>query len=158
MSARLTPIHPAALGAAPRLLSHGILAPAGSRILFVAGQVGWDRSRHLAPGGFVPQFERALDERRRVVECAGGTVRRPTAIHHLCHRQATSTEQLPGRRGGLQAGHRKALPGDGAGRGRGLLEPVRWSRSKRPRAAVAPVAPVVRWLRDDAGIRNGGRR
>ena len=73
MSARLTPIHPAALGAA-RGFSHGILAPAGSRILFVAGQVGWDREQVLAPGGFVPQFERALENVRAVVECAGGTV------------------------------------------------------------------------------------
>ncbi len=73
MSARLTTIHPEALGAA-RGFSHGILAPAGSRMLFVAGQVGWDREQLLAPGGFVPQFERALENVRAVVESAGGTV------------------------------------------------------------------------------------
>jgi enamine deaminase RidA (YjgF/YER057c/UK114 family) len=73
MSARLTTIHPPALGAASGF-SHGILAPAGSRILFVAGQVGWDREKLLAPGGFVPQFERALENVRAVVESAGGTV------------------------------------------------------------------------------------
>lgn len=73
MSARLTTIHPEVLGAA-RGFSHGILAPAGSRILFIAGQVGWDREQLLAPGGFVPQFERALENVRAVVESAGGTV------------------------------------------------------------------------------------
>jgi enamine deaminase RidA (YjgF/YER057c/UK114 family) len=64
-------INPEALGA-PRGFSHGVLAPAGSRLLFVAGQVGWDHEQRLAPGGFVPQFERALENIRAVVEQAGG--------------------------------------------------------------------------------------
>jgi enamine deaminase RidA (YjgF/YER057c/UK114 family) len=71
MSSRLKVIHPEELGAA-RGFSHGILAPAGSRLLFVAGQVGWDREQRLAPGGFVPQFERALENIRAVIEEAGG--------------------------------------------------------------------------------------
>ena len=71
MSPRLVMINPEALGA-PRGFSHGVLAPAGSRLLFVAGQVGWDREQRLAPGGFVPQFERALENIRTVVVEAGG--------------------------------------------------------------------------------------
>jgi enamine deaminase RidA (YjgF/YER057c/UK114 family) len=71
MSLRLVMINPEALGA-PRGFSHGVLAPAGSRLLFVAGQVGWDREQRLAPGGFVPQFERALENIRTVVVEAGG--------------------------------------------------------------------------------------
>ena len=73
MTARLAMINPETLGA-PRGYSHGVLAPAGSRLLFVAGQVGWDREERLAPGGFTPQFERALENIRTVVESAGGRV------------------------------------------------------------------------------------
>ncbi len=73
MSARLETINPVALGA-PRGFSHGVLAPAGSRLLFVAGQIGWDHDLRLEPGGFAPQFERALDNVRVVVESAGGRV------------------------------------------------------------------------------------
>lgn len=73
MSVRLSMVNPEALGA-PRGFSHGVVAPAGCRLLFVAGQVGWDREQNLAPGGFAPQFERALDNIRTVVESAGGRV------------------------------------------------------------------------------------
>ena len=73
MSGRLAMINPQALGA-PRGFSHGVLAPAGCRLLFVAGQVGWDGEQILAPGGFAPQFERALENIRAVVESAGGRV------------------------------------------------------------------------------------
>ena len=59
MSARLTPIHPAALGAA-RGFSHGILAPAGSRILFVAGQVGWDAQETFRTDDLVGQVRQSL--------------------------------------------------------------------------------------------------
>jgi len=71
MSRRLTMVNPESLGA-PRGFSHGVLAPPGSRLLFVAGQVGWDHEQRLAPGGFVPQFERALENIRAVVEQVGG--------------------------------------------------------------------------------------
>ena len=40
MSAKLQLINPESLGA-PRGFSHGVLAPAGARLLFVAGQIGW---------------------------------------------------------------------------------------------------------------------
>ncbi|MEO7795684.1 MAG: RidA family protein [Thermoanaerobaculia bacterium] len=71
MSVRLEMINPEGLGA-PRGFSHGVLAPAASRLLFVAGQIGWDAEQRLVPGGFAPQFERALDNIRLVVEGAGG--------------------------------------------------------------------------------------
>lgn len=71
MSVRLAMINPEALGA-PRGFSHGVLAPAGCRLLFVAGQVGWDGEQRLVAGGFAPQFERALENIRAVVESAGG--------------------------------------------------------------------------------------
>lgn len=58
--------------AAPRGYNHGVLAPAGGRLLFVAGQVGWDGRQRLVDGGFVAQFEQALANVLRVVRAAGG--------------------------------------------------------------------------------------
>lgn len=65
------PVNPADLGA-PSGYSHGMLAPAGGRLLFVAGQIGWDAARRLAGPGFVKQFERALANVITVVRAAGG--------------------------------------------------------------------------------------
>lgn len=67
----LVPINPAALGA-PRGYSNGMLAPAGGRLLFVAGQVGWDGGQRLVAGGFVEQFAQALANVVAVVREAGG--------------------------------------------------------------------------------------
>lgn len=58
-------IDPAELGA-PRGFSHGIVAPAGAKILFVAGQTA------PAGDGFVAQFAAALDRVLAVVHEAGG--------------------------------------------------------------------------------------
>lgn len=71
--ARPVPVNPEELGA-PRGFSHGVLAPAGCRFLFVAGQIGWDREQKLIEGGFAAQFERALENVRTVVASAGGAV------------------------------------------------------------------------------------
>lgn len=68
---RLTPINPEELGA-PRGYSNGMLAPAGGRLLFVAGQIGWDGSQRLVEGGFVAQFAQALANIVSVVRAAGG--------------------------------------------------------------------------------------
>jgi enamine deaminase RidA (YjgF/YER057c/UK114 family) len=57
---------------APRGYSHGILAPAGGRLLFVAGQIGWDGERRLVSGGFAAQFGKALENVVAVVRAAGG--------------------------------------------------------------------------------------
>ena len=65
-------INPAELGA-PRGYSNGVLAPAGARLLFVAGQVGWDRHHRLVASDFIVQFEQALRNVVAVVEAAGGT-------------------------------------------------------------------------------------
>lgn len=65
------PINPAELGA-PSGYSHGMLAPPGGRLLFVAGQIGWDAHGRLAGRGFVEQFERALANVLTVVRAAGG--------------------------------------------------------------------------------------
>jgi enamine deaminase RidA (YjgF/YER057c/UK114 family) len=65
------PINPAELGA-PSGYSHGMLAPAGGRLLSIAGQIGWDADRRLAGPGFLEQFERALANVLAVVRAAGG--------------------------------------------------------------------------------------
>ena len=67
----LLPINPESLGA-PRGYSNGMLAPAGGRVLFVAGQIGWDEDQNLVPGGFAAQFAQALANVVTVVREAGG--------------------------------------------------------------------------------------
>lgn len=64
-------VDPRELGA-PRGYSNGMLGPAGGRVLFVAGQVGWDGAQRLVGPGFVEQFERALANVVAVVRAAGG--------------------------------------------------------------------------------------
>lgn len=72
---KLTIVNPESLGA-PKGWNHGILAPRDGRILFVAGQAGWDggsgASGTPAPG-FVEQFSHALDKVLAVVREAGGS-------------------------------------------------------------------------------------
>lgn len=64
-------VNPEALGA-PRGYSNGMLAPAGGRLLFIAGQIGWDGKQQLVGDGFAAQFEQALANVVRVVAAAGG--------------------------------------------------------------------------------------
>lgn len=64
-------INPQSLGA-PRGYSNGMLAPAGGRLLFVAGQIGWDDNQNLVAGGFTEQFAQALRNVVTVVREAGG--------------------------------------------------------------------------------------
>jgi enamine deaminase RidA (YjgF/YER057c/UK114 family) len=65
------PINPESLGA-PRGFSHGMLAPAGGRLLFVAGQIAVDRDGQLVADDFPRQFARALENVLAVVREAGG--------------------------------------------------------------------------------------
>ncbi len=67
----MLPINPASLGA-PRGYSNGMLAPAGGRLLFIAGQVGWDEHQNIVEGGFAEQFAQALRNVVAVVREAGG--------------------------------------------------------------------------------------
>jgi enamine deaminase RidA (YjgF/YER057c/UK114 family) len=63
-------INPETLGA-PRGFNHGLLAAAGGRLLFVAGQIGRDPAGRMS-SDFVEQFDRALDNALAVVRKAGG--------------------------------------------------------------------------------------
>lgn len=64
-------INPDELGV-PRGYSNGVLTPAGAQILFVAGQIGWNRNQELVSESFVEQFEQALRNVVAVVTAAGG--------------------------------------------------------------------------------------
>jgi enamine deaminase RidA (YjgF/YER057c/UK114 family) len=65
----MTIINPPGM-AAPRGFSHGVLAQ--GRVLFVAGQIGWDEHGAMADGGFAAQFDQALANVLAVVRAAGG--------------------------------------------------------------------------------------
>jgi enamine deaminase RidA (YjgF/YER057c/UK114 family) len=66
----LTVVNPPALGS-PQGYSHGIAAPTG-RLLFVAGQIGWDGSHRLVGPDLTSQFRQALANVLAVVRAAGG--------------------------------------------------------------------------------------
>jgi NAD(P)-dependent dehydrogenase (short-subunit alcohol dehydrogenase family) len=71
MSGRFAVINPEELGA-PRGWSNGLLAPAGGRTLFIAGQTARDGSGRVVAGDFVSQFDRALGNVLAVLRAAGG--------------------------------------------------------------------------------------
>jgi enamine deaminase RidA (YjgF/YER057c/UK114 family) len=56
----------------PLGFSHGVLAPAGSRMLFVAGQSAADADGRILDAAFPSQFEAALTCVLSVVASAGG--------------------------------------------------------------------------------------
>jgi enamine deaminase RidA (YjgF/YER057c/UK114 family) len=64
-------LNPASLGV-PKGWTNGVLAPPGGRMLFVAGQAGWETETPGEPPGFAAQFARALDKILVVVREAGG--------------------------------------------------------------------------------------
>ena len=75
----MKPINPKSLGR-PRGYSNGQLTERGPRLLFVAGQIGWDEEQRLVGEDFVEQFERALRNVLEVVREAGGA---PTGVARL---------------------------------------------------------------------------
>ena len=64
-------INPEALGA-PRGWNNGLLAPKEGRLLFIAGQAGWEEGARGEPPDFAGQFARALDKVLAVLHAAGG--------------------------------------------------------------------------------------
>ena len=68
---QLTVVNPPDLGK-PRGFAHGLLAPVGGRILFVAGQVATDADGRITTDDFVQQFETALNNVLTVIRAAGG--------------------------------------------------------------------------------------
>lgn len=68
----ITVINPPELGQ-PRGFAHGVLAPAGGRVLRVAGQTASDAEGRVVSAPFADQFARALARVLAVVRAAGGT-------------------------------------------------------------------------------------
>jgi enamine deaminase RidA (YjgF/YER057c/UK114 family) len=68
----LTTVNPPQLGR-PRGYSHGLLAPPGSRLLFIAGQTATDAEGRVMQATFAQQFDEALGRVLAVVQSAGGT-------------------------------------------------------------------------------------
>jgi enamine deaminase RidA (YjgF/YER057c/UK114 family) len=71
MSSRFTIINPEELGA-PRGWNNGMLARAGGRVLFIAGQTARDGSGRVPASDFVSQFDQALSRVLTVLRQAGG--------------------------------------------------------------------------------------
>ena len=68
---RFTFINPESLGA-PSGYSNGVLAEAGGRMLFVAGQIAWGDNQQIVSDDLVRQFDQALANVVTVVTEAGG--------------------------------------------------------------------------------------
>lgn len=66
-----TLINPDSLGT-PNGYSHGIVADASGRLLFIAGQIAWDEQQKIVSHDFVEQFDRALANVVTVLSAAGG--------------------------------------------------------------------------------------
>lgn len=74
--------------------ANGISVAAG-RVVFIAGQVGWDADQRFQSAQLVPQFEQALKNILAILAEAGG------APHHICRLTAFCIDKpayLAGRR------------------------------------------------------------
>jgi enamine deaminase RidA (YjgF/YER057c/UK114 family) len=66
-----TLINPDPLGA-PSGYSHGLVADANGKLLFIAGQIAWNEQQKIVSDDFVEQFDRALGNVVTVLNSAGG--------------------------------------------------------------------------------------
>ncbi|HEU4933231.1 MAG TPA: RidA family protein [Pyrinomonadaceae bacterium] len=66
-----TLINPDSLGA-PSGYSHGLVADANGKLLFIAGQIAWNEQQKIVSPDFVEQFDRALGNVVTVLHAAGG--------------------------------------------------------------------------------------
>lgn len=71
-------VNPPELGS-PVGYSNGVVIES-SRLLFVSGQIGWDRDHTIVASDFLAQFERALDNFLAVVRQSGG---RPESVAQM---------------------------------------------------------------------------
>ena len=74
-----TPVNPPTLAPA-RGYSNGMMYQGAGRILFLAGQIGWDASGRMVSDRFAEQFDQALANLIAVVTAAGG---QPASIGKL---------------------------------------------------------------------------
>src|ERR1043165_5023577 len=67
-----TLINPDSLGA-PSGYSHGLVADAHGKLLFIAGQIAWNEQQKIVSDDFVEQFDQALANVVTVLSAAGGS-------------------------------------------------------------------------------------
>jgi enamine deaminase RidA (YjgF/YER057c/UK114 family) len=100
-----------------------MVAPAGSRLLAVAGQVAWDAHEKIVSDDFVRQFEQALANVCAVVAAAGG---RPEHLIRLTY-YVTDKGEYARRTAEIGASYQKLLgrhfPASTLVEVKGLLEP-----------------------------------
>jgi enamine deaminase RidA (YjgF/YER057c/UK114 family) len=107
----------------PKGYSNGMVAPAGARLLAVAGQVGWDERGKLVSDDLVAQFARALANVLDVVKAAGG------GAEHLIRLTYYVTDKEEYRRRTAEIGERyravlgRRFPAATLVEVKGLLEP-----------------------------------
>ncbi len=53
-------------------MQHGLLADAGGKLLFIAGQIAWNERRQIVSEDFVEQFDKALANVIEVVKAGHG--------------------------------------------------------------------------------------
>jgi enamine deaminase RidA (YjgF/YER057c/UK114 family) len=83
-----TVFNPKSLGA-PSGYSNGLLAEAGGKLLFIAGQIAWDEKQKIVSDDFVEQFDKALENVISVLKAAAG---KPTDIVRLVIYVTNKTE------------------------------------------------------------------
>ena len=66
-----TLINPEALGV-PSGYANGVLVDGGGKLLFIAGQIAWDKEQKIVSDDFVEQFDQALANVIAVLSAAGG--------------------------------------------------------------------------------------
>src|SRR3712207_9326967 len=98
-------INPKSLGR-PRGYSNGQLTGPDARLLFIAGQIGWDEEQRLVGDDFVEQFDRALRNLLAVVleavGAAGGVARLVRCVTDKSE-EAARTGEVGGRVSGRTA-------------------------------------------------------
>ena len=66
-----TIVNPKSLGA-PSGYANGLIAEAGGKLLFIAGQIAFNEEQQIISDDFVEQFDKALENVITVVSAAGG--------------------------------------------------------------------------------------
>lgn len=64
-------INPESLGA-PSGYANGLLVDGRGKLLFIAGQIAWDKDQKIVSDDFVEQFDQALANVITVLDAAGG--------------------------------------------------------------------------------------
>ena len=88
------------------------IAVDGGRLVFIAGQVGWDEQQRFHSDQIAPQFDQALRNVLAVLAEAGGQAERHLPHHRVLLRQAGLPGGAQRARRDLAPPHGQALSGD----------------------------------------------